>query len=72
MNVEIATVAVQFLFWEYLVRILGIGFLQCSVMEQKKISYSREVLQDFLARNLTSGTVGETKLELYILLFKGK
>jgi hypothetical protein len=53
MNVEIATVAVQFLFWEYLVRISGIGSLQCSDMDRKKMSYS-EVLQDFIAGNVTS------------------
>jgi hypothetical protein len=30
MNVEIVTVAAQFLFWEYLFPIFGIGSFQCA------------------------------------------
>jgi hypothetical protein len=35
MNVEIRTVAVRFLFWEYLFRIFGVGSLQCVYRAQR-------------------------------------
>ncbi len=35
MNAEIGTVAAKFIFWEYLFRIFGIGYLQCRTMQFK-------------------------------------
>jgi len=37
MNVEIGTVASQFLFWEYVLQIFAIGTLQCR--RAQKLSY---------------------------------
>jgi hypothetical protein len=36
MNVEIGTVAAQFIFWEYLFLIVGIGYLQCIIAVLEK------------------------------------
>jgi hypothetical protein len=38
MNVEIGTVAAQFLFWKYLVEIFGIGCLQCKQLHKHVFS----------------------------------
>ncbi len=42
MNVEIGTMFVQFLFWEYLFRIFRIGSLQCSKPTQSLDIFSRQ------------------------------
>jgi hypothetical protein len=53
MNVEIGTVAAEFLFWEYFFLIFGIGSLQCSPigMVVEKVS---SILHIVLHPNLKS------------------
>jgi hypothetical protein len=41
MNVEIETVATQFLYWEYLFRIFSIGSLRCSFKTVFNVLYMR-------------------------------
>ncbi len=59
MNVEIGTVAAQFLFWEYLSPILGIVFLQC-VLRKKRVMI-RERIKQSLGR-YEYGEMNITKL----------
>ncbi len=47
MNVEMGTVAAQFLFWEYLFPIFGIGSLQCISLSSLSLSSLCEEGRDF-------------------------
>ncbi len=48
MNLETWTVAAQFLFWEYLFQILGIGYLQCVRYAPSVLTHSVPALISYL------------------------
>jgi hypothetical protein len=53
MNVEIRTVAAQFLFWEYLFQIFGIVSLQCTVYG----CWKKDIRHIFKYLTIYAGTV---------------
>ncbi len=69
MNVEIGTVAVQFLFWEYLVQIFDIGSLQCTYLSSRSscllyfFSYVRSQCLKVALEDLL-GTTGQQRRQL--------